>query len=68
MGADRSCACTGGDAAGASDAGDGCYYGVQLSSDGIVTDLLPLTYIPNGGKVDFQHFPAQQLGKARRRH
>ena len=42
------------DSTGASDAGDGCYYGVQLSSDGIVTDLLPLTYIPNGGKVDFQ--------------
>ena len=38
------------DSTGASDAGDGCYYGVQLSSDGIVTDLLPLTYIPNGGR------------------
>ena len=42
------------DSTGAEDAGDGCYYGVQLSSDGIVTDLLPLTYIPNGGSADFQ--------------
>ncbi len=45
------------DSTGASDAGDGCYYGVQLSSDGEVRDILPLTYIPNGGGATFDPIP-----------
>lgn len=36
------------------DAGDGCRFGVQLSSDGEVSVLHPMSYIPNGGVFDME--------------
>ena len=36
------------------DAGDGCNFGVQFSSDGEVSELRPMAYIPNGGAFDME--------------
>ncbi len=37
-----------------SDAGDGCYYSVQLSSDGVVTSLTEPVYVANGATSEFE--------------
>ena len=42
------------DSTGAGDAGDGCYYSVQLSSDGEVSELMAPVFVENGGTSEFK--------------